>query len=436
MLARMLNALHRSTGRVQARSFAHTAALALVWLTFALSGLVFSEPCPTDVLALALIVLLPVMGLVRVTPLLGLFLLVWAAVAATGLVSATFAADTAKAVTHTLVSFFLAGSAFTFAAFIAHRPAENIKLILNGFTVAALAAGLTGIAGYFSLIPDAEMFTKFGRAAGTFKDPNVFGPFLVPSVLYAIHTALQRPLKKTLTPLALAGVLALAVFLSFSRGAWINLIVSLAIYLGLAFLTAASNGRRQKIAFLSVSGAAMIASVVGVSLQDESVARLVTERASVAQSYDVGPEGRFGGQEKATGLILEHPLGIGAAQFAPYYHHEEAHNVYLSMAMATGWLGSGLYIAAVLATLGLGILQSFKRTPWQPLVLIAVAAFAANAAEGIIIDSDHWRHFYVLMAIIWGGAAAEQRAAHPASTLAPARRATRPVRIGAPAGTA
>jgi hypothetical protein len=33
---------------------------------------------------------------------------------------------------------------------------------------------------------------------------------------------------------------------------------------------------------------------------------------------------------------------------------------------------------------------------------IVYAAFIANAMEGVIIDSDHWRHFYLLAAMVWG----------------------------------
>ncbi|MGE0054777.1 MAG: O-antigen ligase family protein [Hyphomicrobium sp.] len=406
MLERSLSVLRIDEATERPRSFVHTAALALVWLTFASSGVVFSEPCPTDGMALGLMVLLPVIGLVRVPKLLALFLLVSAVIAATGLVSATFAEDTSKAVTHTLVSLFLGGFTFTIAGFIAVRPVENIKLIFSAITVAAVIAALAGIAGYFSLVPNAEIFTKFGRASGTFKDPNVFGPFLVPPILYAVHIALQGSLRRALPPLMLAGLLALAVFLSFSRGAWINLVVSAGIYLGLSFLTAPTNGRRQKIALLAILCAAALGGVVAGALQNDSVASLVAERASVTQSYDVGPEGRFGGQQKARALILDNPLGIGAAQFSPFYHHEEAHNVYLTVTLATGWLGSGLYLIMVLSTLALGLRQCFKRTPWQPFVLIAFATFAANAAEGIIIDTDHWRHFYVLMALIWGATSA------------------------------
>lgn len=421
MLAHTIERISNWTAQTRCRSFAHNAVLALVWASFATSGLVFSEPCPTDVLMLGLIVLLPTLGMVRVTPVLAMFMLAWASVAALGLISAVFAEDTGKAITHTLVSLFLAGGAFMIAGFVAQNPLANMRLIFRGSMVAAIVAAACAFAGYFDLLSTSELFTKFGRASGTFKDPNVFGPFLVPLVLYALNTALDRPIRRAFGPLALAGFLALAVFLSFSRGAWINLIMSLGIYLALAFVTAANNARRQKILLLALLGAGVIGASVGGALQNESVMALVSERASVTQSYDVGPEGRFGGQEKATALILDHPLGIGAAQFAPYYHHEEAHNVYLSMTLATGWAGSVLYVAMVLATLALGFSQCFKRTPWQPLVVIAFAAFAANAAEGIIIDSDHWRHFWLLMAFIWGSATALPQGVHVPRSLRPAR---------------
>lgn len=402
MSGQLVNAIESMMSRMSQRSGVHNIALALVWLTMASSGFVFTEPCPTDALTMALIVLLPAIGLVRFSAPAALLMMILAGSAAFGLVSATAAFEMSKAVSHTLVSLYLYGATFVLAGFVALKPGAHSRLIFNGLTVAASIAGAAGLIGYFDLVPGADIFTKFGRASGTFKDPNVFGPFLVPAFLYAIHTALERPLTKAVPPLALAGFLALGIFLSFSRGAWMNLLAGLAIYAVLAFLTAATNGRRQKIAALAASGALLVCGVVGGALQSDKVSSLVSERASVAQSYDVGPEGRFGGQEKAYGLILENPLGIGAGQFALVYHHEEPHNVYLSMPLNAGWLGAGFYDVAVALTLLAGLAGCFQRSATQPVLLIAVAAFAANAFEGVIIDTDHWRHFYLLMALVWG----------------------------------
>jgi hypothetical protein len=42
-------------------------------------------------------------------------------------------------------------------------------------------------------------------------------------------------------------------------------------------------------------------------------------------------------------------------------------------------------------------------------------------AEGFVIDTDHWRHFYLILGIIWGLAAATRKAQRaPRPSAAPA----------------
>jgi len=93
------------------------------------------------------------------------------------------------------------------------------------------------------------------------------------------------------------------------------------------------------------------------------------------------------------------------------------------MTLNAGWIGAGLYIIAVLATLGFGFYTALtRRCGAHSFLLIATAAFAANAFEGIVIDTDHWRHFYLLMAMVWGVATAP-RAAVAARPVFKGRRA-------------
>jgi hypothetical protein len=147
--------------------------------------------------------------------------------------------------------------------------------------------------------------------------------------------------------------------LSFSRGAWFNMGMAVVIYGALHILTVRSHRARLKFMTLALAGIAGIAGMVVLALQLDAVSNLASERASLSQRYDQGPEGRFGGQEKAASLALANPLGIGAQQFVPQHHHEEPHNVYVTMFLNAGWLGA-------------------------------------------IIDLDHWRHFYLLLALAWG----------------------------------
>jgi O-antigen ligase len=101
---------------------------------------------------------------------------------------------------------------------------------------------------------------------------------------------------------------------------------------------------------------------VVAALNSDQVANVLSQRASFEQSYDTGSEGRFGGQEKAVGLIAENPLGIGAQEFTTRHHPEEVHNVYLSMLLNAGWLGGGVYWILVASTLALGFRHALKAT--------------------------------------------------------------------------
>jgi O-antigen ligase len=145
-----------------------------------------------------------------------------------------------------------------------------------------------------------------------------------------------------------------------------------------------------------------MALVVFSVLQVEKVRNLLTERATLDQSYDVGPEGRFGGQQKARNLILENPFGIGTHTFRDKYHHEEPHNVYLSQFLNAGWLGGMLFAISVIATLVVGLRAAMVNGALQGGFVVATAAFAGLVFEGFVIDSDHWRHFFIVMACIWG----------------------------------
>ena len=384
-------------------SATHRLALGLVWLTFAASAVVFTEPAPVDILMLGLIVLLPVIGLVRITQPLLVLLSIWLIAAACALIATFNAIEPMKALVHTTITVFLAFTGFTISGFIMRRPEGHATLLLHGYTVAALVAASAGLIGYFGLLPGSyELFTKYSRASGTFKDPNVFGPFLVAPLLFVFHRMLNSGFLKVVALSGIALILSLAVLLSFSRGAWVNLAVAVTIFGYFAFVTAPTNWQRVKLIGVAIAGLIALTIVVVAALQFDTIGNLFTQRATLTQSYDEGPEGRFGGQEKARRLILEHPFGLGAQQFAPNFHSEEAHNVYLSMFLNAGWLGGLIFAVMVLLTCIYGFRHSFRRTATQPLFLIAYACFVAHAAEGLLIDLDHWRHFQVLMALVWG----------------------------------
>lgn len=384
-------------------------ALGMVWLTFASGAVVFAEPAPVDALTMGLILMLPVVGLISMKPVLIVLLALWLIAGASALISSTQAFDFSRAVTHSAVSIYLYFAFFMTAAFIAKRPEEHTRLIMHAYVCAAILAASTALIGYFSLLPGAyELFTKFGRAAGTFKDPNVFGPFLVPPLLYVLHLMINRPSRTAMLPAAIFLFLSFAILLSFSRGAWLNMAVSGTVYVFLAFATAQTHLQRLKLILIGAVGAVALLTALVVAAQQPKIAELMAERAQIVQSYDAGPEGRFGGQSKATAIIPVRPFGIGALEFGERFHHEEPHNVYLTMMLQSGWVGGLVFLAITLLTLFTGFAHAIRRSRMQQVIIVAFSAYVGLAVQGLLIDNDHWRHLYVVMALIWGLVASNQ----------------------------
>jgi O-antigen ligase/polysaccharide polymerase Wzy-like membrane protein len=355
------------------------------------------------------IVLLPLTGLAPLTRGIAPYLLMLTGIVAGGFIATTQAGLLDVPAKHVAITLYLAASSVVMAAFFADRPEKRIRFVMSAYMVAAVIAAVAALIGYFSILPGAyDLFTEFGRARGTFKDPNVLGAFLVPALLYLVLTArfARASLWAAVMPFLLFGTL-----LTFSRGAWLNLAAALALYSYLTIITAHTNRQRLKLGVFLVLGVFAAAQAI------PQVADLLGERATFEQSYDIGPEGRFGGQKKAAEVVITHPLGIGALEFARVYHNEDVHEVYLNMFLNTGWLGGTLYLFLVLTTLFLGFRQAMHDRGKSGVSNVVLAAFFGMAIEGLVIDTDHWRHLYLIMAMIWGLAIA-----HACDAGSPSRR--------------
>jgi hypothetical protein len=252
-------------------------------------------------------------------------------------------------------------------------------------------------------VPSEDTFIWAGRIRSTFKDPNVFGPFLILPAMIVIERMLARRIH--FTDLAMVCIFSAGLLLSFSRGAWFHFAVSCVVLLALSVVAAPNTGARMRIITLSAIGAVALAGLLGILLSVSSIGTFFQERAQLIQSYDVGQGGRFQLQELALADLLNYPFGMGPREFSRV-HGLQPHNVYLQVFMVSGWVGGLSYVMLLLSTLWVGLRTVLVRTPWQHYLIAAVAAFVGEVAEGFVIDSDHWRHFYLLLGIIWGLAAA------------------------------
>jgi O-antigen ligase len=379
----------------------------MLWLTGFSGAFVFTEPSPYEVFASAAIFVFFASGLALRRghiPLLAI-LIVYCFGLSIAVIPVVAENKTALWVT---VSWFLAATTLFFACVIVEDTERRLKILMRGYMAAAVIASLIAIMAYFRALPSADSFLLYGRAKATFNDPNVLGPFLVLPGLLAIRRALSFRFSDLLIGGAQLSVIVIAVLLSFSRGAWGHFAVSAMLFIGLLFVVSNDTRERTRIVAATLGGFAALAVLLLALLSMQGVGALFAERATLDQAYDAGQLGRFGRHILGFQLVLDQPWGLGPFQFAKIFP-EDPHNVYLNAFMTGGWLGGMSYLLFVLITFWVGLKGALRATPWRPVLLAVWATFVAVAGEGAIIDTDHWRHFWLLAGLLWGGAIAASR---------------------------
>ncbi|MEN3381371.1 MAG: hypothetical protein V7608_1415, partial [Hyphomicrobiales bacterium] len=174
-----------------------------------------------------------------------------------------------------------------------------------------------------------------------------------------------------------------------------------ALLMFLTFVTTRSSNARLRIVLIAIAGVAVMVLLLAALLSVDRVAELFQQRASLEQSYDVGHLGRFGRYILGAELALDRPFGIGPLQFH-FLFPEDPHNTYLNAFLSGGWLSGMVYWLLTLTTLWLGFRTVFVDTPWRHIYLAVYCAYVGTAGESVVIDSDHWRHYFLLVGVIWG----------------------------------
>lgn len=380
-----------------------TGSIALAVL---LSGFVLHEPAPYE---LFLVVLIPVWALFglrlsrHIAPLIALLVLFNVG----GLLAMTQMDDLGTAPTYIAVSLFLAFTSIFFAAVIEAHP-SLLPVIFRAWTFTAVGTTTLGVLGYFHALPGAEAFTRYGRAAGGFEDPNVFGPFLLVPSLYLLQRIMTGTPREALTAVPPLLFILFGIFLSFSRGAWGLFLFSAAILTATQFIYNRSGLIRMRILLMCIAGATVLAIGILIALQIPAIAALLEERARLVQDYDGARMGRFARFILGFELAMERPFGIGPLVFGPMFG-EDTHNIWLKTLLDYSWLGFAAYFTLTVLTIAGSLKILFRHRPWQPYLACVFAAFIGHVALGSIIDTDHWRHFYLILGVIWGLMALEQR---------------------------
>ena len=381
---------------------------ALVWLVGASGAIVFIEPSPYELVTLVATVIFFATGLrLRLVFMPLLLLLFLVNVGYT--IGAVPYMDQSEDANWIATSWYMAVTVIFFAMVTSEDTAARLDMLRRGLIVGALIASVTGIAGYFNLVPGGhDLLTLYERARGTFKDPNVLGAFLILPALFVLQSVGSDRLGKSFRSAIALGIMALAILLAFSRAAWGGLVITSAFMLALMVLTSQSRAQRSRIIVMAVVAVIVVAALIAVLLSFDSIGEMFRQRASFDQSYDEGRFGRFGRHILGADMALDLPFGIGPLQFHTYFP-EDTHNSYLNAFMSGGWITGICYPALVFITVIMGFRHVFVRVPWQRAYLAIFAAFLGTVGESFVIDTDHWRHFWMMLGAMWGMFAAAQR---------------------------
>ena len=379
----------------------------LVWLVAASGAIVFIEPSPYEFMTLGSAVLFCATGLrmrLVLIPLLLLLVLINIGYS----IGAIPFYDKSEVANWIATSWYMAVTVMFFAMVMSEDTTARLDMLRSGLVVGAVVAAASAVAGYLNLIPGGyDLLTLYGRARGTFKDPNVLGAFLILPALFALQSVVSDHFAKACRNGIAFGIMALAILLAFSRAAWGGLAITAAFMLAMMVLTSRTPAQRSRIVIISVVAIVLLVLLIAVLLSFDSTADMFRQRASFDQSYDEGRFGRFGRHILGADMALDLPFGIGPLQFHNYFP-EDTHNSYLNAFMSGGWLAGLCYPTLIAVTVVLGFRHLLKPVPWQRAYLAVFAAFLGTVGEAFIIDTDHWRHFWMMLGAMWGLFAAAQ----------------------------
>ena len=331
-------------------------------------------------------------------------------------------------------SLYLYVTAVFFSIFFSERTLERAELCLKAYAVGAVACSVFGLISYFDF---AGMYDKFvtveGRVNGTFKDPNVYGSYMVLAAAYLMHGTILGDKRRLFLTIPSLAAVCIGVFLSFSRGSWAATLLAMIVVTVAAYVTAEDRRTRRRIAWMSVTAIAI--GVIGILavMADDEARKFFLMRATLTQEYDEGVTGRFGNQLRSLAMLPNLPFGFGPLRFRTVFDLDP-HNSYIGAFANEGWIGGLVWIMMTVMSTFVGFRLMTRPSPYRRLAQIFFPALFATLLQGFQIDIDHWRQLYIMLGAVWGLEAARQRwAATQGDTARPPPLTLRPPDALAPA---
>ncbi len=374
---------------------------AMLGLAFLLLAVVRTNPAPVDVVFAVLILVTLSRGrpFSRVPPLVGLGLALFGVLSVASTLNVV---DLPRAFVFELITLYLIVLAVWLSGLFADESLT--RKALKAYVVAAVASSLLALAALELEFPGSSyLLYDNQRPKALFKDPNVLGPFLVPAAAIMLEEIMRPRLFRWGWPRSLAAlsILCAGVVFSFSRAGWLNLGIALATVVGVY----AARRRGFEPALRSLAAIALSA-VVGIGLLSLTGSLSFLESRSQLTSYD---QQRFGTQNEAINRAGEHVLGFGPGQSETELDLS-THSLYARVVYEQGFLGATLLALILgLTLIAAGSLAARDRDLHGLGSAALLGAWLGLLANSFFIDTLHWRHFWIVAALIWSASVASRR---------------------------
>jgi hypothetical protein len=299
------------------------------------------------------------------------------------------------------------------AAFVTMRwNRRHFETFMKVYIVSCFIASVLGTVGFLLQHP---LLTWDGRAKGLIDDPNMYGSFLIPAVMFCAYL-LTRTRTSKIMLLGAMLVILMGIFFSLSR---IALVASLVCLFAYIFFQNRRNPRRLLLIILGLIMSAVLLPGIASIASPEFSERFL-ERLTIAQPYDLGEQGRYGRYLLVLPMILQNPIGVGVLQLEKIFP-EPIHNIWLSSFVNYGWGGGISYVWLAIGSVVVS-LRNYRRTQ-NDIPIVLMASLIGIVMCATLHEGEHWRHMWLLFGLVWGlnafefGATAETRAgaARPAA---------------------
>jgi O-antigen ligase len=367
-----------------------------VFIGFLLLSVVWIQPGPPDIVFAVVFAVAAATGRLRLQRLplsIGALL---AGFVFLNLLSAAFVVDPPVAERYFAITLYLVIFSIWLADYL-DSAARARRILIALLITGAITSAAASLALFVGGIPLANNLTGAQRAQGLFHDPNIFGPFMLVLALFVLEEMLQPRLLRLRTSFkfVLLVVLGCGVLFSYSRAAWLN--AAVAVFAMTVVFSLRHGGGRKAMAILVTLIVALSALALFVSVTGS--ANFLSERARL-QSYDTS---RFNAQESGLQLVANYPFGVGPGQFESYVP-VSAHSTYVRTLAEQGVLGVVSIFGLIVVTLVLaGRNAVLGRDTYGLGSAALLGAWCGLVANSAFVDTLHWRHFWLVAALIWAG---------------------------------